>query len=140
MIRNVFAIVAGILVVGVVVTGLQYLTSMLYPLPEGLDPLDPASSGEFAEYVANLPPMAWLLALVSELVGVSLGAFAAGSIASSRKALFAGAIVALGIAGSVMNWMSFPHPVWFIVIQLAAYPLIYFVVTRRIAATDTVTV
>ncbi len=137
MVRNLLALVAGIVVVGIVVAGLQYLTSFVYPLPEGLDPLDPDAADEFAAYVADLPASAWLFALASELIGVFLGGLAAGTIAGSRKPLFAGAIVALGVVGSVMNWMSFPHPIWFILVQLVAYPLVFLAIQRIIPSGET---
>ncbi len=128
--RNLGAVLAGIVVVFVVVTTLQYGISLLYPLPEGLDPFDPASAEVLAEHMQSQPPIAWLLALVSEIVGVFLGAWAAGSIAASRTSLCAGIIVAVGVAGSVMNWLSFSHPIWFIVAQLVAYPLVFVAVSR----------
>ena len=29
-----------------------------------------------------------------------------------------------------MNWLSFSHPIWFIVAQLVAYPLVFVAVSR----------
>ena len=69
----------------VVVAGLQYATSFLYPLPEGLDPFDPADADALGEHMASMPISAWLLAFASEVVGVFLGALTAGSIARDRK-------------------------------------------------------
>ena len=130
MARNIGAVLAGILVVGVVVGGLQYATSLIYPLPAGLDPFDPADAEALGEHMSSMPVSAWMLAFASEIVGVFLGALAAGAIARDRKAVFVGALVAVGLAGSINNWVSFGHPMWFIIGQLIAYPLVFLGVVR----------
>ena len=130
MVRNIGAVLAGILVVGVVVGGLQYVTSLLYPLPEGLDPFDPADAEALGEHMSSMPVSAWVLAFGSEIVGVFLGALVAGSIARDRKVVFVGALVAVGLAGSIMNWLSFSHPTWFMVSQPIAYLLVFLGVGR----------
>jgi len=135
MVRNIGAVVAGILVVGIVVGGLQYATSLLYPLPEGLDPFDPANAEALGEHMSRMPVSAWLLAFASEIVGVFLGALAAGTIARDRQAVFVGVLVVVGIAGSITNWVSFSHPMWFIIGQLVAYPLVFFGVVRLLRDT-----
>ena len=136
MVRNIIALIAGILVVGIVVGGLQYATSLLYPLPEGLDPFDPADAEALGEHMASMPVSAWMLAFASEIVGVFLGALAAGSIARDRKAVFVGALVVVGLAGSIMNWVSFSHPMWFIIGQLIAYPLVFVAAVRVLGRSE----
>ncbi len=79
-----------------------------------------------------MPVSAWMLVFASEIVGVSLGALAAGSIARDRKMVFVGALIGVGLAGSIMNWVSFSHPMWFIIGQLVAYPLAFFGIARRL--------
>ncbi|MEQ9399212.1 MAG: hypothetical protein RJQ04_08560 [Longimicrobiales bacterium] len=125
MVRNVLAVVAGFVVVGVTVAGLQWLSASLYPLPAGLDPMDPADAGALAEHTRGLPAGAWALAFGSELLGAFLGALVAGRLASSHRARFALALVALAAAASVMNWVAFPHPVWFMVGQAVLYPVVF---------------
>ena len=136
MVRNIGAVVAGILVVLVVVSVLQYGGLLLYPPPEGLDPFDPAAAEAFAEYLAGMPLASWALASCSEILGAFLGALAAGRIARHHNSAFAGGIVALAIAGSINNWLSFSHPTWFIVGQLVAYPLVFLGVVRFLKRPD----
>ena len=135
MVRNIGAVVAGFLVVLVVVGGLQFASSAVYPPPEGFDPFSP-DPDMLAEYVAGLPTAAWLLAMGSELIGAFLGALAAGRIAQSHRAAFAGGIVGLAVIGSIINWVSFTHPLWFIVIQLIGYPLVFLAVTRMLPTAE----
>ena len=130
MIRKVAAIAAGILIVGLVVMTLQWVGSMLYPLPEGVDPMDPADRDAFLAHVSSMPLASWGLAFVSEVLGAFLGALAAGRIAQTHPTRFAGVIVGVALLGSIMNWMSFPHPVWFIVGQLVAYLAAFMLASR----------
>jgi hypothetical protein len=136
MVRMIGAVVAGILVVVVVVSALQYAGTLFYPPPEGLDPFDPASADAFTAYLEGMPPASWALAWASEILGAFLGALAAGWIAFRHRSVFAGVIVALAIAGSVNNWLSFSHPTWFIVGQLIAYPLVFLGVLRLLSRLD----
>lgn len=128
--RKLGAVVVGLAVVGVVVMALQWAGSMLYPLPEGLDPMAPEDREAFKDFLAGMPPTSWALAFGSELLGAFLGAWAAGRIAGSRGAWFAAGIVAAALVGSVMNWTAFPHPAWFMVGQAAGYPLVLVAVMR----------
>lgn len=133
MIRKIGAVLAGIAVVFAVVSALHFASMSIWPLPEGLDPMDPADRQAFDEYLAGLPLGAWMLVYASEILGAFLGALAAGWIAGDHRRWFAGAIVALALAGSVANWLSFPHPTWFIAGQLLTYPLAYLAAVRLLA-------
>ena len=140
MARKIGAILAGMVVVGVVVFGMQALAARIHPLPAGIDPLDPAQSDALLHHLSSMPPLAWALAFSSELVGAFLGALAAGWIArpgpstndisgyASRRSvrLASGTIVLFALAASVFNWTAFPHPTWFMVGQLVGYPVVVF--------------
>ncbi|HSM59474.1 MAG TPA: hypothetical protein VK849_01700 [Longimicrobiales bacterium] len=134
MMRNVVAVVTGVLVVLLVVFALQWLGSLLYPLPEGLDPMDPAQREQVTEYMRGLPVSSWLLTFASELLGAFLGALVTGRMAGSRRAPLAGLIVLLAVVGSVTNWMAFPHPTLFVVGQLVGYPLVFLAARRMLTA------
>lgn len=125
MIRNIAGLVAGVLTVGVVVLALQWVGARLYPLPEGLDPLDPEQQELFREYMRTLPASGWFLAFSSELLGAFAGALVAARIATSRRLWIAGVIVGLALAGSISNWSSFPHPTAFVVGQIVGYPVTF---------------
>lgn len=117
ILRNTLAAMAGAAVGMVLISLVQLLSAKLYPLPAGLDPADRAAMGEF---IRTLPLAAKLLVLASYLVGVTGGAWLAGRLsftAHHRQALMVTAL--FGVA-SVLNLMSFPHPAWFWVANLAA--------------------
>ncbi len=134
MARNIGAVLVGFVVVFAVVVALQFVSVSLYPPPEGVNLLDPTQADAFATYLAALPLGAWLLVFGSEIVGAFLGALAAGKIASRHQARFAGAIVGLAVIGSIVNWVSFSHPLWFIIGQLIAYPLAFFGVVQLLGS------
>lgn len=122
--------VAGVLVVGLIVLVLQWVGSALHPLPAGVDPMDPGDATAFAAYLATMPFVGWALAGASELIGAFFGSLVAGRLATTRQSWFAGAIVCVALLGSISNWVSFSHPMWFIVGQLVGYPLVFLGVTK----------
>ncbi len=123
MLRKIGAIVAGLVVVGVVVMLLQQFAASMHPIPEGLDPFDPDQADAFREHMAAMPAGAWAIGFASELLGAFAGAFVAGKIAQGTRWV-SGLIVGLAMLGSVANWMAFEHPLWFMAGQLVAYPLV----------------
>ena len=124
MLRKIAAVAAGLLTVGLVVSALQQVSSAIYPLPEGLVPTDPASSDALRDHLATMPPAAWAIAFLSELVGGFFGGLVAGWLASDSPRPFSGAIVGMALVFSSLNWFAFEHPLWFIVGQLVGYPLV----------------
>jgi len=119
--RKVAAVLAGLLVLGGSVAALQLASMTLYPPPAGV-PLE--------RYVEALPAMAWVMVLGSEVLGAFLGGLVAGWIARDGVRVVSGVIVGLALAGSIFNWISFPHPAWFIVTQLVGYPVALVLVWR----------
>jgi hypothetical protein len=134
MLRKVAAVIAGILVVGVVVATLQMIGTRLHPLPEGVDPMDPVDRDAFRRYLAGLPAAAWLIAFFAELLGAFVGALVTGRISRDGHRVPSGVIICVALIGSVYNWVSFPHPVWFMVGQLVAYPFALLLVWRLLEA------
>ena len=128
--RKIGAVVAGVAVLGAVVFALQWAGGLIHPLPPGVDPMNPDDQAAFTAHLATMPFVAWALAWGSEILGAFLGALTAGRIADSQKKWFSAGMVLLAVAGSVSNWVAFPHPVWFIVGQLVAYPLAFLAATK----------
>lgn len=109
MARIIGGVLAGFVVLALVVAGLQYLGLLLFPF-------DPDAMA--------LPLGALLVAFASELFGAFLGALTAARIAGRHQRWVAAGLVGLALAGSIMNWMAFPHPLWFMAGQLVGYPLV----------------
>ena len=133
VLRRIVAVVAGLLVLGLVVMTLQQVSAAMHPIPEGVDPFDPADAPAFDAYLEDMPPLSWFLVFFSELLGAFLGGLTAGWIARERPRLFSGIIVGLAVAGSVSNWLAFAHPVWFMAGQAVGYVAV-FASLRRVLA------
>ena len=59
-----------------------------------------------------------------ELLGAFLGALAAARISADWYRVPSGLIVGLATVGSLNNWATFDHPMWFMAGQLVGYPLV----------------
>lgn len=130
MLRNVGAVLAGVVVMAVVVLALQWVGTLMHPLPPGLNPADPAHRDAVLRHTASMPLASWVLAFLSELVGAGAGAWTAARLAGTRPRILAGFIVALALFASAVNWGVFPHPLGFMVGQVVGYPLVFAGVVR----------
>jgi hypothetical protein len=130
MLRRVGAVLVGALVIVCVVGLLQYLNSVLYPLPAGVSPMDPADAEAFADYLNRMPLRSWVIAFGSEVLGAYLGALAAAFVVRDGRMWVPGIVIASAAIASVSNWRLFPHPMWFMVSQPFLYALVFFLVAR----------
>jgi len=109
MLRNVLAVVAGIVAGGVVVFGVETMAHSVYPPPEGFDPTTPAG---MAAIMGKAPVGALLLVLLAYAAGACVGGFVAAKLASSgsqSKAMIVGIVLLLA---GISNLLAIPHPVW----------------------------
>jgi len=105
--RRILAVVAGVVVGGLVVFVVQAIGHRVYPPPEGIDPMDREAMAEVAR---NLPTGAF---------GFVVGAWVAGALAASRVASGIAAHAGPGwtaglvlVAFTVVNLVLLPHPTW----------------------------
>lgn len=112
--RNVLAVVLGLIVAGLVMTGLESLGHALYPPPAWLSADDPKS---IERYLKDAPFLAVALILVGWAAASFLGGATAARVAVGRRTgrygLFIGVFLLVGAAGTM--WMI-PHPTWFMLI------------------------
>lgn len=118
--RGIAATVAGVLVAGLTIAGIEWLGHRLYPPPEGLKADDLEA---LAAYVAALPIGALLFVLLAWLLGVFLGGLVAALLAGRRPRLYAGVIAAVILLGAIANFAMVPHPAWFMVATVLTLPL-----------------
>jgi hypothetical protein len=111
-------VVAGLLAAFIVMMIFEFINSLFFPLPTGLDIYDPATVKAFT---ASLPLQAFVLVLL----GWALGAFKAGCVTTylsknrtPKLALIAGVILTgLGI----VNHFMIGHPLWFNIVGLPLF-------------------
>lgn len=137
-IRGLFSILAGLVAGAGLNVAIVGISTALYPPPPDLDPEDVAAIGA---YVAGLPAGAFLIVLAGHFVGTLFGAWLAARLAGRTPALVAGVVAAVFLAAGIANLTSIPHPPWFQVVDLLAYPaagwLAARVAARMLAATGT---
>ncbi len=128
MIKNILAIVAGLAAAFAVVSLVQRVSHMLYPLPSGLDINDAEQLGT---YIASAPLPALLLVLVSYYLGTVIGIIVANWIApmgAVRNGLVIGALM---LAATIANVVMIPHPLWFSAAAVGGIALLAWIVTMR---------
>lgn len=115
--RNVLALVAGVIVGGVVNTAIVTLGPSLIPPPAGVD-LRTAEG--LSKGMHLLEPRHFIMPFLAHALGTFAGALAAYLIAGSYAARFAYAIGAVFLCGGIAASFMIPAPAWFIVLDLLA--------------------
>ena len=115
ILRNILAIVVGIIVGSVVNITLVNLGPVLIPPPEGTD----ITSMEGLKASMKLfEPINFLFPWLGHALGTLVGAFLAAKIAASRKLLLAMVIGIVFLIGGIMMVVQLPSPMWFNVVDL----------------------
>jgi hypothetical protein len=119
MVRNIVAVLLGVMLATVVILVLEMVGKRVYPLPDGVDPNDQEA---LAKALPNMPTGAFLFLLLTYAAGSFVGGFLAARVARRapvRQALIVGAVLmALGLA----NLLMLPgQPAWFWAASLLVY-------------------
>jgi hypothetical protein len=117
ILRNIGAVLAGIVVGSAVNMGLIAISGSFVPAPEGMDTSDMESIRAHAHLFT---PIHFLFPFLAHALGTLAGALVAGLIATTRKMTFALALGAWFLLGGIMAASMIPAPLWFIVLDLAA--------------------
>ena len=116
LIRNILAIVAGLIVGGGVNMALIIAGGKIVPAPAGVD----VSTYESLQATMHLfGPKNFVFPFVAHAAGTLVGAWIAASIATNYKFRYAMAIGIFFLAGGIANSIALPAPAWFIVLDLA---------------------
>jgi hypothetical protein len=107
MLRMLIALLAGIVLALLCVSGFDMLSHALYPPPAGLDFKDPAV---LATYVESVPFGAKGIIVAGWFFAPFLGAMAAIYIA--RDTMPGWIVAAVFLAAATMNLVLIPHPQW----------------------------
>ncbi len=117
LLRNVLALLAGIVIGGAVNMALITLSPSLIPPPAGVDVTNAES---LAKAIHLFEPRHFIMPFLAHAVGTLTGALAAYLIAASYKAQIAYAIGAVFLCGGVAASFMIPAPAWFIALDLLA--------------------
>lgn len=117
MFKKILAVVVGLLIGGLGISLVQALSGQMYPWPEGLDYNNKEA---FAAFVNTLPTGAFLMVILSYVVGSFFGGMAATAVGKEKysSALIVG--FGLTIAG-VMNAIAIPQPLWVSIVSIIVF-------------------
>ncbi len=115
LIRNILAILLGIVLGSVLNMAIVTFGPSLIPLPAGVDMSTPEG---MAAGVALFEPRHFIAPFLAHALGTLVGALVAYLMAASHKAGFAYAVGVLFLIGGIAACFMIPAPVWFMAADL----------------------
>ena len=108
MIKNILAVILGLIIGNIAIMSLHYLGLYFYPLPEGVDMSDMTA---IAEYV-KIAPLGSLLMVMLAHIG---GTFIAGVSTTllSKEIVVSYIVGGFFTISGIWNLYLLPHPMWF---------------------------
>ncbi len=116
--KNILAVIAGLLVSVIIFSLFEFLSTMLNPLPTEIEISDKVA---MKEYISSLPISAMLIILAGYAIGSFLTGVVIGKISKSplkKLPLIAGSILTIA---AIINLVTIPAPVWFMIINILLY-------------------
>jgi hypothetical protein len=117
VLRNLLAVVAGLVVGGAVNMALIIASPLVIPPPAGVNESDPQS---LSESMHLFEPKHFVFPFLAHALGTLVGALVAFLIAASHKPVFAFVIGACFLAGGIAAARMIPAPTGFVVLDHAA--------------------
>ena len=112
MMRNVIAVVVG-MIAGMAANMLFVIMNMaIYPMPEGVDF---NNTEGLTEYINNLPFLAFLIVLVAHISQAFVGGWIAARISADRLMTVALVVGVLSLVGGIVNMNDIPLPSWMLI-------------------------
>ena len=116
IVKNILALLAGIIIGSAVNMGIIMVSGSIIPAPEGVDPSDMESiKASMHLYQAKH----FIFPFLAHAIGTLAGAIVAALIATNHKMKFALAIGFFFLLGGTVMVFQLPSPMWFNVLDLA---------------------
>lgn len=116
VLRTVGAMVAGIVVVGILVVAVELFSGIVHPFPEDFD----GSIHEVREHVERYPHWVLAVAVVAWGFTALAGTWTAGWLGNRASAAILGLLL---VAAVILNIAQLPYPIWFKTVILIVIPL-----------------
>jgi hypothetical protein len=115
-VRNILAVIAGLVVGGAVNMAIIMISGSIIPPPEGVDntTMEGLKAG-----MHLFQPKHFILPFLAHALGTFVGALLAAIIAATHKMKFALSIGIFFLVGGIANVIMLPSPIWFTVLDLA---------------------
>jgi hypothetical protein len=125
IVRNILAIIVGLIAGSFVNMGIIMASGSIIPPPEGVDntTMEGLKAG-----MHLFQPKHFLFPFLAHAIGTFAGALLTAIIAVKRNMLYALIVGAFFMIGGIINILMLPSPTWFTVVDLvfAYYPMAYF--------------
>ena len=115
IIRNILAVVAGIIIGSIVNMAIITVSGSIIPPPEGADLT--TLEGLKASFHL-MEPKHFIFPFLAHALGTLVGAYLAALIAATHKLKFALVIAIVFLIGGIMNICMLPSPIWFTLVDL----------------------
>ena len=115
IIKNILAVLAGIVIGSIVNMGIIMISSSVIPPPEGADL---TTMEGLKESMHMMQPKHYIMPFLAHALGTLVGAFVCALIAGSNKMRLALLIGAIFLVGGIMNVYMLPSPKWFAVLDI----------------------
>lgn len=115
IIRNVLAVIAGLVVGSVVNMGIISISGSIIPPPEGADV---TTMDGLKTSMHLFEPRHFIFPFLAHALGTLAGAIVAGLLAATHKMKFAISIGLFFMIGGIINTFMLPSPVWFTAVDL----------------------
>jgi len=116
ILRNIIAVIVGVVIGSLVNMGIITISSSIIPPPEGVDLSNMES---LKEAMPLFGPKNFIMPFLAHALGALVGAFLAAKIAASHKMKFALVIGGFFMLGGFMAASMLPAPMWFNVVDIA---------------------
>lgn len=114
-VRNILAVLVGVLVGGALNMGIIMMSSSVIPPPNGADVT--TMEGLVAS-MHLFEPKHFIMPFLAHALGTFVGAFIAGFIATTHKMRFAIGVGCWYLLGGIINVLMLPSPIWFTCLDL----------------------
>lgn len=115
IIRNIIAVVSGLVVGSLVNMAIVLIGGSIIPPPEGADVTTMAG---LKASIHLFEPKNFIMPFLAHAFGTFTGALVAVLIAANNKLKFAFAIGIASMAGGIINVLMLPSPLWFTLLDL----------------------
>lgn len=116
MLRNIFAVIVGVVLGSSVNMGIIAVGSSIIPPPEGAD----VTTTEGLKASMHLfGPEQFIMPFLAHAIGTLLGALAAGALAATHKMRVALGVSVFFLIGGIAAVFMLPSPMWFTIVDLA---------------------
>ena len=118
MARNIVAVIVGLTAAGMTIWSIEMVNYRMFPLPDGLDITNKEA---MKEYIKTLPGLAFGIVIFAHLAGAFIGGWIASLIAQNNQRNIALGIGLFLLVMGLINLLMIPHPIWFMILDLAVY-------------------